>query len=113
MRQRRPRRARHREGAPPRGGTVFAVRAKDLAFDVSTLNAPADTPFQIVFTNDDAGVPHNVAIHKDSPTGVEVWRGQIITGTAKATYDVPALPAGSYAFVCSVHPNMIGTLTVQ
>jgi plastocyanin len=26
---------------------------------------------------------------------------------------VPALPAGTYAFVCSVHPNMTGTLTVQ
>jgi len=26
---------------------------------------------------------------------------------------VPALPAGTYAFVCSVHPNMTGTLTVK
>jgi plastocyanin len=29
------------------------------------------------------------------------------------TYDVPALPAGTYSFVCSVHPNMVGTLTVR
>ena len=26
-------------------------------------------------------------------------------------YDVPALAAGTYQFVCSVHPNMVGTLT--
>jgi plastocyanin len=26
---------------------------------------------------------------------------------------VPALPAGTYSFVCSVHPNMTGTLTVK
>jgi len=28
------------------------------------------------------------------------------------TYDVPALAAGTYQFVCTVHPNMIGTLKV-
>jgi len=26
---------------------------------------------------------------------------------------VPALPAGTYTFACSVHPNMTGTLTVR
>jgi plastocyanin len=28
-------------------------------------------------------------------------------------YQVPALPPGTYQFVCSVHPNMTGTLTAQ
>ena len=28
-------------------------------------------------------------------------------------YQVPALKAGTYPFVCIVHPNMTGTLTVQ
>jgi plastocyanin len=32
---------------------------------------------------------------------------------ATATYDVPALAAGTYGFVCSVHPNMTGTLTAS
>ena len=30
-----------------------------------------------------------------------------------ATLAVPALTAGSYAFVCTIHPNMTGTLTVE
>ena len=40
-------------------------------------------------------------------------RGDIITGVAEADYNVPALAAGDYTFVCSVHPNMTGTLTAE
>ena len=29
------------------------------------------------------------------------------------TYNVPALAAGTYTFICIVHPNMTGTLTVK
>ena len=58
-------------------------------------------------------MPHNVAIHKDAPTGAEVFQGEVFNGVAKKTYDVPPLPAGTYAFVCTVHPTMTGTLTVQ
>jgi plastocyanin len=87
--------------------------ASNVAFDTSTLTAPADTPFQIEFDNQDANIPHNVAIHEGSPTGPEVFRGEVFPGPAKMTYDVPALAAGNYGFICSVHPNMAGTLTVQ
>ena len=71
------------------------------------------SPFQIEFTNDNAGIPHNVAIHKGSPTGEIVWQGEIFSGVDSRTYDVPALPAGTYGFSCMVHPNMTGTLTVK
>jgi plastocyanin len=91
------------------GGTTLEVEAENIAFKESTLAAPADQAFKIDFKNQDQGVPHNVEI-KDS-SGASKFRGEIITGPAEATYDVPALPAGSYTFVCSVHPNMTGTLT--
>jgi plastocyanin len=74
---------------------------------------PAGEPFPIVFANDDAGVPHNVAIHEGSPTGPEIWKGEIFNGVETRTYDVPALPAGAYGFICTVHPNMAGTLTAE
>ena len=77
------------------------------------MTAPAGEAFQIAFDNKDAGTPHNVAIHKDNASGAEVFKGEIINGPATRTYDVPALDAGTYAFVCSVHPSMTGTLTVQ
>jgi plastocyanin len=102
--------------APSDGGTggatvTLKLTAAGIAYDTDTLEVPANTPFQIVFTNNDAGIPHNVAIHKDSPTGPLVWAGDIFNGVETRTYEVPALPAGTYGFVCTVHPNMTGTLT--
>lgn len=91
-------------------GTVLHESALNIAFEVGDLKAPADQPFQIEFENKDAGIPHNIEI-KD-PSGGVAFKGEIITGPAKATYDIPALPAGSYTFICTVHPNMTGTLTV-
>ena len=78
-----------------------------------SLTAAAATPFNIDFKNQDPSVPHNVAIHQGSPTGPVVFKGEIFPGVAEKVYVVPALPAGPYAFVCTVHPNMTGTLTVQ
>ena len=94
-------------------GTVLELTASGIAFDKTDLTAPAGAPFQITFTNNDAGIPHDVAIHTGSPTGPIVWQGAIITGVATQTYDVLALPAGTYGFTCVVHPNMTGTLTVK
>jgi Copper binding proteins, plastocyanin/azurin family. len=90
-----------------------SISALGIAFEQTSVSAPAGRAFQLTFDNKDAGVPHNVAIHKDNASGAEVFKGEIITGPATKTYDVPALDAGTYAFVCSVHPTMTGTLTVQ
>jgi cytochrome c oxidase subunit 2 len=102
-------------GASPAPGesVTLEISAQDIAYDTDTLEVPADTPFQIEFANNDAGIPHNVAIHEGTPTGPEVWVGEIFNGVETRVYDVPALPAGTYGFVCSVHPNMTGTLTVR
>jgi plastocyanin len=90
-------------------GAGLAVVAKDLAFQPTALTAKPDAPFTIDFDNRDS-TPHNIAIK--NAAGNAVFKGDIITGT-KVTYTVPALPAGTYAFWCEVHPNMTGTLTVQ
>jgi plastocyanin len=94
-------------------GTLLELTASGVAFDKTDLAAPAGVAFQIKFTNNDAGIPHDVAIHKDSPSGAIVWQGEIFSGVDSRTYDVPALPAGTYGFTCVVHPNMTGTLTVK
>lgn len=97
--------------APSGAAAVVQVSALNIAFDPTELSAPADTAFQIEFANNDPSIPHNVAI-KD-PAGAEVFNGEIFNGVETRTYDVPPLAAGAYQFVCSVHPNMTGTFTVQ
>ncbi len=98
-------------GAP--AGPPLAVSAINIAFEQTALEAPADAPFKIDFDNKDASIQHNVAIHEGSATGPEVFRGEIFAGPAKKTYDIPPLKAGAYAFICTVHPVMAGTLTVN
>jgi cytochrome c oxidase subunit 2 len=95
------------------GGPALEISALNLAFEQTSLTAPADQPFTIDFDNKDAGIPHSVAIHRDSPTGEEVFKGDIFNGPEKRPYSVPPQPAGAYAFVCTVHPTMTGTLTVE
>ena len=98
----------------PAAGDVKIV-AMGVQFTTTTATAPAGKPFNIVFDNQDAGIPHNVAIHEGTTTAVgkELFKGAIFPGVATQTYKVPALSAGSYVFVCTVHPNMVGTLVVQ
>jgi plastocyanin len=99
-------------GSPPAGAPAdVTIEAKGVAFTQGSWTAPADKPFTIAFDNEDPGTPHNVAL-KDSG-GTEVWKGDIFNGPETRVYQVPALPAGSYTFVCSVHPNMSGTATLQ
>jgi plastocyanin len=94
-------------------GPTLEMTAKGIAYAQTALSAPANTKFQIDFDNEDAGIAHNVSIHEGSATGAEVFKGEIFAGPAKKLYDVPALAAGTYAYVCTVHPSMTGTLTVQ
>jgi plastocyanin len=97
--------------AAPGGETVtLELTAQGIKYDKVSLEAPANTPFKIKFTNNDAGVPHNVQILRD---GVSVWQGDIFSGVDVRTYDVPALAAGSYTFICTVHPTMKGTLDIK
>jgi plastocyanin len=101
-------------GAPaPSGGAAadVSIQAKDIQFVERTFTAPGGQPFTIGFDNQDAGTPHNIDI-KDA-SGASVFKGAIFNGVATKVYQVPALPAGSYTYVCDVHPTMTGTATLQ
>ncbi|HET7235599.1 MAG TPA: cupredoxin domain-containing protein [Actinomycetota bacterium] len=95
------------------GGAVgLTVTAFNLAFDTTTIDLPAGEATSITFVNDDAGVQHNIAIYEDDTLAAELFNGELITGPAEIVYEIPALEAGEYYFLCIVHPTMNGTVVV-
>lgn len=83
--------------------------AQSNTFDSTSLAVPAGSPFAIAFENRDA-VPHNVSIRGGSSPIVT----EIFGGPGQRTYIYPSLTAGSYTFICDVHPaEMTGTLTAN
>lgn len=87
------------------------ITAEGIAFTTASVTAPSGKAFTLAFENKDANTPHNVDIKKSD--GSEAYKGAIFPGIATTIYQVPALAAGTYSFVCDVHTNMTGTLTVK
>lgn len=90
---------------------ALQISAQSIQFSTNQLRAPADRAFTIEFENGDSGISHNVDILDANNTSI--FKGAIFPGVATETYKVPAIKAGTYSFICDVHPNiMTGTLTV-
>ncbi len=96
--------------APSLPAADVTLTAQNIAFVQQALEAPAGRAFTVAFDNLDAA-PHNLEIMDAS--GASVFKGDLVNGPAAKVYSVPALPAGQYAFRCTVHPAMTGTLTVK
>jgi mono/diheme cytochrome c family protein/plastocyanin len=98
----------------PPGAVSLKLVALNFAFDQKTLEAKAGQPFAIELDNQDpAGTPHNVQIK--SSDGTVISDPNPIDGGTSTTYTYDALQAGTYTFICRVHPipAMTGTLTVK
>ena len=68
-------------------------------------------PFQLLFENRESA-PHNVRIY-DEVVDQPLFVGEVFGGPGSRTYDVPSIPAGTFKFLCDVHPDMVGTLTAR
>lgn len=90
------------------------VGASGIKFDVASISLKAGVETEMTFTNNDAGIPHNVAIREVGSGGAPLFSGEQITGIATVTYEIPPLTAGvAYEFFCELHANMIGTIDLE
>lgn len=97
------------DGAGDAGqATELALVANDIAFKPTDLSAPSGT-VAIEFDNQDEGISHNLHV-----TGGDVDEmTEIESGPTTQTLELE-LDAGTYIYVCDVHPQqMEGELTVE
>lgn len=94
--------------ASPSGDAIVVI-ARDLRFETTSITVKAGEAVDIVLDNRDSA-PHNIAV-KDA-SGAEVFKGEIVSSTSVHN-TIPALAAGTYPFLCEVHPDMAGTITAQ
>jgi heme/copper-type cytochrome/quinol oxidase subunit 2 len=93
-----------------------SIAAKDIAFNKDCLAGPVNREFEITFENQEP-VPHNVAFFRgenaSAPRILPQEETPVFPGPETATYQLPALRAGSYYFHCDAHPGMSGELIVR
>lgn len=96
-------------------GEVLELVAVNTAFDHDELEISAGGEGAIEFTNEDSGVPHNVALFSGADAAsAPIFRGDLVTGPGSITYAFEVPAPGRYFFQCDVHPNtMSGTLMVS
>ena len=107
-----PRKAEKKGEAAAGAGTV-QVAAKDIKFDKKDLTLKANSETDVRFTNNDSGVPHDVAIFTDQSASQVIFRGDVVVGPITTDYKFTAPGPGTYYFHCDVHPTMNGAVTVR
>jgi uncharacterized cupredoxin-like copper-binding protein len=120
------------EPAAGAGGPLAAsADPAALKFQQESMAGKADQAFQVVFDNPSA-VPHNwvmvspgqedavaqaAAAKNGDPAGIQgVIAGAAPVASSSTTIDVPAQPAGTYSYICTVPGHYVagmkGTLTL-
>ena len=91
---------------PPDAQTATVVGNRDLEFVPSKVTA---APGTLALTMEiEGGVPHNL-VFDDEAVGADI--ATIAEGSATGTYRFPK--AGTFDFVCTLHPGMEGEVVVS
>jgi len=86
--------------------TIEVEAVESIRFAQDAIQAPAGQDFCIRLTNNDT-VIHDIGIEETGFNGDDVQPGE------SRVYVIPALEAGDYTFYCTIHPTMVGDLTVS
>ena len=87
-------------GAQP-GSSTATITIKSFAFDPASITVKAGTA--ITWTNEDS-VPHTITSDTGAWDSGEIAQGKTFT----RTFD----QEGTFAYKCTIHPNMKGTVIV-
>ena len=88
--------------------TIGTDTGTELLFDPLEATVPAGATVRLTFTNDST-VPHNLTF--GAP--INAATANIVDPGDQETIEFTAPEAGEYTFVCTLHPGMEGTLTVE
>lgn len=103
------------EGAP----VIAAENSQHFCSDVngceqaSTVTLPAGQEITLVFENREEGVPHNWTMRPSEDSSEVIAATEDGAGPAELLAEIPAQEPGSYYFLCTIHPNMNGTVEVS
>ncbi len=101
-------------------GIVVMLAARGVAWSVGQIIAPAGKVWHVQIDMQDAvgsggfGVArHNFTVASGPTLPERIYQSpNFRSGTY--TYDIPALPAGKYLFICTIHANvMTGSLIIK
>lgn len=88
--------------------TIGTDTGADLRFDPDTASVPTGARVRLTFENRST-LPHNLTF--DDP--INVATSPVVNPGASEEIEFTAPAPGDYAFVCTLHPGMDGTLTVE
>ncbi|MBW8865752.1 MAG: hypothetical protein JF610_00205, partial [Acidobacteria bacterium] len=93
-------------GAPAAASQLSVARTLWLAFRPMLLPPPSSNPrpLTVTWTNNDS-VAHNSVANNGA------WNSGTIAPGGNFSMTFPS--AGSFPYHCSIHPGMVGTVTVQ
>ena len=95
-------------------GIVVKMTTNSAYWLVDHLDAPAGKRWQVQIDDLD-GSGHNFIVGSGPSVPERIYTSPNfgLAGKGMYTFDIPALPAGSYLFICAFHPKMVGTLTIR
>lgn len=89
------------------GDVVIELVAERIQWDQDTLTAPVGT-VTFLIDNQDSGIPHNLRV-----TGHGIDEAtELESGEVVQELEVTFPEAGSYDYICDIHPNMDGTIEI-
>jgi len=102
------------EEQPPGGEGGNVVVSQNFEFSPNDVTVSGE----VELDNRDS-TPHNIYIYPDEESAEAadasqaIFQGEDAAGNSSVTYDLADVEAGTYPFICQLHPNMQGTITIE